>query len=85
MTDEFEKWYSDRWKEGVPPQQAGIFYSITALQAAYSAGASAMREKCKEVCLADIQDRAITITQAQQETHNNACRYLASAIERVEI
>lgn len=76
--NEFEEWMGHY--DCCPTPEA-----YSAAKAAYQAGAAAMRERCAEVAEADIQEHAITITAAQQETHNQCCRYIAAAIRGMEI
>ena len=42
------------------------------------------KQQASGICKADIQEHAITISAAQQETHNNCCNYLAKAIDAME-
>ena len=69
MTDEFEKWYAEN-------ATIGCYEYYAEIRAAYSAGASAMREKCIKAI-----DDADDYTQSTHET----CLEAISAIERVEI
>lgn len=83
--DQFNECMKNSFAEtGVAPQ-----YNTPAWKAcqyvwetAYAAGVKAERERCARIAESDIQEHAITITEAQQETHNNCCRYIAAAIRR---
>lgn len=54
------------------------------LQQARREGWEQGKQQASGICKADIQEHAVTISAAQQETHNNCCNYLAKAIDTME-
>lgn len=79
----FEEWLKKN-RTKIPKYMRDTEEGRKVLESSYNAGVAAERERCAAICEADIQEHAITITAAQQETHNQCCQYLAAAIRRGE-
>ena len=66
-------------------EQAELIRSLyEQLDSAHKRGWEQGKQQASGICKADIQEHAITISAAQQETHNNCCNYLAKAIDAME-
>ena len=76
--------FKEYWQE--TETDLNTTYSYAALHAiALSTWATAYKagmERAAEIAESDVQTHAVTITQGQMDTHNQACRYLANAIRK---